>query len=324
MQAKALVLQQGQGQIALVFCDLVGVPLKVSRQARAEASRATGIPVTNIVIAATHSHTGPLFDDVRRDEFHEAALARFHKDPAEKIDYPAFLVKQIVQVIVAAKAKAQPAELDAGIATQTGLAFNRRFHMKNGKVVFNPGLLNPNVIGPAGPVDPDVGILMVKNKKNPDPIGGLTVFAMHADTVGGTEFSADYPYYLQQTLRKVYGSNYISAFGAGTCGDINHVDVSRKYRVTGLDVTEGLGETLGATVLADVPELKAIDHPALAVRSRTLDLPLQTVTPREVAEAEVIVSRVRDTNLNFYAKVGAVKTIGPASSAARTGRWKCK
>jgi hypothetical protein len=309
LQAKAIVLQQGRQKAALVFCDLLGLSLRVTRQARAQASRLTGIPVTNIVIAATHSHTGPLFDDVRRDDFHRAAVAQFGHDPYEKIDYPAFLIRQLVQVIAEAKTNLQPVELDAGSAIQPGLPFNRRYFMRDGRVVFNPGRFNTNVIGPAGPVDSEVGVLFVKNAKTAEPIGGLTVFAMHADSTGGTKFSADYPYFIQQTLRKVFGSNYISAFGAGTCGDLNHIDIAGTGPLTGSDVAQGLGDRIGATVLAEIPHLKPIEKPDLAVRSQTVIVPLQTVTSREVAEARVILDRLRGTNVNFYLKVRAVKAL---------------
>src|SRR5439155_496027 len=159
LHAKALVLKQGDEQIALVFCDLVGVSLTVTTNARAKASDKTGIPVPNIVICATHSHTGPLFDDVRRHYFHAAAVEKFGKDPQEKIYYPEFLIERLVKVITEAKANLRPAQLEVGIAKQENLTFNRRYWMKNGKVAFNPGQLNPNIVRPAGPSDPDVGIL---------------------------------------------------------------------------------------------------------------------------------------------------------------------
>src|SRR5881296_3433652 len=57
LKAKAIVIQQGREQIALVFCDLVGLSLNVTTNARAQASQKTGIPVKNIVMCATHSHT---------------------------------------------------------------------------------------------------------------------------------------------------------------------------------------------------------------------------------------------------------------------------
>lgn len=308
LKAKAIVLRQGNCQAALVFCDLVGPSLNVTRKARAEASRATGIPFTNIVIAATHSHTGPLFDDVRGDYFHHEAVAKYGYDAHATIDYPAFLTSQLVRVIENAKANLQPVDLDAGIASQTGVSFNRRYYMKDGSVKFNPGLLNPNIVGPAGPVDPDVGILLVEDAMS-KPVGGLTVFAMHCDTVGGTEFSADYPYYIQQTLRQAFGPRYISAFGAGTSGNINHVDVSKKGPVSGFDVTQRLGDTIGKTVLDAVPDLQPIDHPSLAVQDKVLMLPLQTVDPRQVAAAKVMMSRLEDPKMDFYLKVRVVKIM---------------
>src|SRR5947207_15949955 len=59
--AKAVVFQQGDVRAALVECDLVSMPAEVSSKARDLAAEQTGIPAANIVMAATHSHTGPLF-----------------------------------------------------------------------------------------------------------------------------------------------------------------------------------------------------------------------------------------------------------------------
>jgi hypothetical protein len=311
LKAKAMVLQQGGRQIALVFCDLIGLSLDISRPARERASGLTGIPVTNIIIAATHSHTGPLFDDVRGDYFHKEAIKKYGKDTHEVIDLPEFLRDRLVKVIVAAKANLRPSELEAGIATQKGISFNRRYLMKDGTLRTNPGLRNPKVIGPAGPIDPDVGILLVKHIGQPEPVGGLTVFAMHADTTSGTLFSADYPYGLQQTLRETFGGNYISAFAAGTSGNINHVDTSKPpgTRVNGADIAFQLGTTLGKTVLADVPDLTPIDHPDLGSRSETLMLPLQKVTPRDIAEAQVVLPRMADPHVDFFEKVRATTVL---------------
>src|SRR6266850_305710 len=124
LKAKAIVLQQGAEQIALVFCDLVGVSLNVTTNARTQASQKTGIPVSNIVICATHSHTGPLFDDVRRHYFHERDVAMYGTDPKEKIHYPTFLAERLVKVIAKALAKVRPAQLAAGVTKQEGLTFN--------------------------------------------------------------------------------------------------------------------------------------------------------------------------------------------------------
>src|SRR5438876_12142626 len=60
LQAKVIYLEHGQQQAALVFCDLIGVPQAVTDRVRALASQTSGVPATNITVAATHSHTGPL------------------------------------------------------------------------------------------------------------------------------------------------------------------------------------------------------------------------------------------------------------------------
>jgi len=309
LQAKALVLRQGDLELALVFCDLIGLSLNVTTNARALASRQTGIPVPNIVISATHSHTGPLFDDVRRFYFHQAAVAQYGRDPHETLDYPAFLIEQLARVIAEARTNVAPAELAAGFATQAGLAFNRRYWMKNGEVRFNPGQLNTNIVRAAGPTDPEVGLLFARRPGARQPFAGATIFAMHSDTVGGTLFSADYEYYVQQTLREAFGPNYISAFGLGTCGDINHINVHKKEPVTGFQVAERIGRTLGDTVLKAAPRLPVLKHPSLAVRSRTLTVQLQQVSPEQIARAHAVLDQLTEAKTDFYSRVSNVKAL---------------
>src|SRR5436190_7745422 len=181
--------------------------------------------------------------------------------------------------------------------------------MKNGKVVFNPGVLNPNIVKPAGPVDHDVSILLVRDAKTLKPFAGVTVFAVHSDTVSGTLYSADYAYYLQETLRKAYGKKFISAFGAGTCGDINHINVNQKDNRTGFAMAEHIGSTLGRTVLEAADHLHSIHNPSLAVRSTKLTVPLQEPTPEQLADAHSKVGKLGDTNTDFFVKVTAVKML---------------
>lgn len=307
LKAKALILQQGDKQVAMVFCDLVGISLNVTTNARALASQKTGIPVPNIMICATHSHTGPLFDDVRSYYFHDAAAAKYGKDPHEPINYPTFLIEKIVAAITDAQSKLRPAQLEVAIATQENLTFNRRYWMKNGKVAFNPGQLNTNIVRPAGPTDPDVGILMAREPQAKRPFAGLTVFAMHSDTVGGSEYSADYAYFLQQTLRSAFGANYISAFGAGTCGDLNHINVNKKENIKGFAVAERLGTTLGKTVLK--APAAPIAKPSLAVRSTKLEIPLQEPTPEELTDARSRTDKIGDPDTPFMSKVILVKNL---------------
>jgi hypothetical protein len=272
--------------------------------------------VTNIVIGAMHTPPGPLFEGPLREYFHQVAVEKHQRDPQEQVDYPSLLIERLANVIAAAQANLRPAELQAGVAKQEGLAFNRRFWMKNGKVVFNPGQLNPDIVRPAGPTDPDVGIVLARDPETRQPFAGLTVFAMHLDTVGGTLMGADYAYYLEQALRQGFGKEFISAFGLGTCGDINHIDVSKKERTSGPAMAERFGKTLGQTVMAAAPGLPVINKPALAARSTTIEVPLCEVTPDQVAEARAVMEKFYDPNTGFLTKVAAVRVLDLASLAS--------
>jgi hypothetical protein len=314
LYAKAIVLQQGKEQLALVSCDLVGVQMADTAAARTQASQRTGIPSANIVICATHSHTGPLYEGPLREFFHAAAMKKYGEDPQEKLDYSAFLTQRLVKVIAAAQANLRPAQLQAGIAQQEGLSFNRRYWMKDGQVVFNPGVLNSNIVRPAGPIDPDVGMVMARGPGAPQPFVGLTTFAVHSDTVGGTEFSADYEYFLQQKLRAAFGLEFISIFGLGTCGDINHINVHEKSAPREkFGIAERIGDTLGQVVTDHSRDLPVLSHPALAARSTTLQVPLQEATPEQVADAHKIMAKFRDPGTPFLTLVAAVRTLDLAS-----------
>ncbi len=309
LHGKALVLRQGNAKVAMVFCDLIGVTRDVSDRARQAAEKKTGIPQDNILIAATHSHTGPLYEGALREYLHQRAVAKHGSDPYEKIDYPALLVERLTKAIVEANGALRPAAMAAGLGREAGLSFNRRFHMKNGPVVFNPGKLNPNIVRPAGPIDPEVGIVLVRDAAG-SPLASLTVFALHLDTMGGTLYGADYPYYLEQSLRADLGSGFVSLFGNGTCGDINHIDVSTsKPQPGGGAETKRIGEALAAKVKSELPKLKPVGRPRLAVRTETVMAPLQKSSAEEIAWAKAAMEKIGTDKLSFLDQVRAYKIM---------------
>jgi hypothetical protein len=307
LHAKVLYLAQGKVEIALAFCDLIGISPGVGKEARELASEKTGIPAANILIAATHSHTGPLYDGAMRRFFHEQALAKQGRDPHETIDYLTFLAQHLADAVAAAQQMSGPVSLHAAIAKQEGLSFNRRFHMKDGSVVFNPGKKNPNIVRAAGPIDPDVGLLRVRGKEKTNAL--VTVFAMHLDTVGGTEYSADYPFYLERKLVPSLGDDAVSLFGTGTCGDINHIDVSTATQLKGQEEAARIGNKLGNTVLAALHDLKPQKSTALAAKHRVLDVPLQSFTAEQVAWARDSMPKIGTNQLPFLKQVEAYKIM---------------
>ena len=177
--------------------------------------------------------------------------------------------------------------------------------MKDGSVRFNPGVLNPNIVRAAGPIDPDVGIVFFREANNNSDVSSIVNFGLHLDTVGGTKYAADYPFYLEQSLRKIYGKEFVLLFGTGTCGDINHIDVTKKERLK----TDYIGKTLAETVKAEEKNLNSITEPMLAVKNRIVNVPLQRYGQEKIEWARENIKKVGTAELPFLKQVEAYRIL---------------
>lgn len=296
--AKALVLRQGEVAAAIVISDLLSVPPDLSGRARQLASETTGIPAANIIVAATHNHGSPEYWGPLRDIHHEDDIRNEGHDPHELIDYQAQLVSAWAKAIETANSRLQPVACELVIAQQHGLAFNRRFHMRDGTVRFNPGRGNPGIIRTAGPVDTDLPILLFRETNNHNqPVASLTTFAMHTAVHGGTTFSGDFPAVLERELRSKLGSNFVSLFAEGTAGDINHIDVSNPDQLRGRPEVERIGQALSGTVLNELSNAKPLKSIELAVVTRTEQAPFQPVSEARYSKA---VSQLRNQRRHSF------------------------
>ena len=149
LAAKAMVLSQGDTAIALEGNDLCSVPRELTDRARQQASAKTGIPMVNLVITATHMNGGPECCGPLRDFLHARALRENNgQDPQESIDNQGMLVARWTEVIIKAHQARRPVNLSVVVPQQPGLAFNRRYQMKDGTTGWNPGKLNPKIFRP--------------------------------------------------------------------------------------------------------------------------------------------------------------------------------
>lgn len=312
--ARTMYLEQDGVAGAIVICDLIAIYPEVTQAARAAAAKELQIPAANIAIAATHSHTGPLYAGVLRDYFHERAILEYSTDEREAVNYPGLLTERIVASIREARQTATPAVIASGLAEEPRLSFNRRFHMRDGSVRFNPGVLHPDIVRAAGPIDPQVGLIEVLTADDQTPVGLLSSFALHLDTVGGTLYSADYPKIVHDRLAQRYGDRFTSLFGTGTCGDINHVDVTSRTRRP----AEEIGGMLADTILEKLPQLTP-QHPArLAIRSGTVHVPLQSYSPERIARARQDMAKVGTRDASFLDQVETVKILDVAKRNSPT------
>jgi Neutral/alkaline non-lysosomal ceramidase, N-terminal len=317
LMAKALVIGDGKTSAAVVCCDLIGIGPEVAAKARLLIAEQTKIPGEHVMLTATHAHTGPMYWGALRSYLRARAIEKNGSDPHEPIDYSDFVARKVAEAVAAAALDAKAAKLSAGVAERTGLSFNRRFHMKDGKVQTNPGKLNPNIVRVAGPIDPDVGILLFRAAKGDKPLASLTVFALHLDTVGGTEYAADYPYYLAERLKREHGDRFVSLFGNGTCGDINHVDVTHDRPQKGHGEAERIGNALADTVIELMPKLRVVDKVHLAVASQTVAAETPQYSVERVEQAKDDMAKIGTRETPFLEQVETCRILNIAERGGK-------
>lgn len=301
LKAKAIVFRDGDTAAALVVCDLIGIATDLSREVRKQASERTGIPAANIVVSATHSHTAP---DYMKELY--LYLGSEKQEPL-RAQYIKKMIKGPVEAIVRADSEASLTVLQTGSINQsTDVSFNRRFVMRDGSVRTWQNNRNPDVIRAAGPIDPAIELLMMSGKQDGKPIGFLSNFALHLDTVGGTKWSADYPFFIEQTLRTKFDPRVISIFGTGCCGDINHSDPSSTER----NKSDFIGNSLGGSIADNLDQLKPVTSSDLFVKSATVELPLQEASRIEVERSVELLKLARARQkIDFFDHVTAYKLV---------------
>jgi neutral ceramidase len=303
LKAKAVVFRQGDQSAAFVVADLTGIARDLCVEVRRRAAAKTGIPERHIVVSATHSHTAPDYTGHLYRYLSSKDLSTSDQVAA----YPEKLIRGCVDAIARADASAQPVLVDSGSGhQQTPVAFNRRFVMKDGSVRTWQRLSNPQVVRAAGPTDPEIGLMRLRSGDGKQTIGVVSNFALHLDTVGGKRWSADYPYYVEQSLKNSLGSDVISVFGIGTCGDINHSDPTRTER----NKTDFIGNSIAESINAALPLLTTLESPKFQVHTATVELPMAEVSMPELKRAEELIPIARaGGKVDFFELVSAYKAV---------------
>jgi hypothetical protein len=279
LMAKAVVLQRGGTRGVLVALDLIGLGAEQVAASRAAVEKATGIPAAHVWVHATHTHTGIM---VPRYFTSDAASIVPDIYPGDDdAAWVAQLPDRVADAVKAAVTAARPGPTQLGQTRAEKLAFYRRFKMKDGTVRTNPGRNNPDVVAPAGEVDPTLMVL-----RFPAARALVVVYGLHPDCLGGTRYSADYPAHLTARLRESLGGDWGILFLNAACGNINHIDVARADQKSGPEESARIGRALGDAALRALDRAEPVAVDALAFASQTVASRLRTVPPRDLAEAE--------------------------------------
>jgi len=268
LRATALYLASGTDQKAacvLVGIDVVAMSTQDALQARRGAEQATGIPSDRIILAASHTHSGP------------ATLGVLN--PREP-EYVQELVKNLVQVIREAAAAAVPAAVGCASGREDTISHYRRLLARDGHVVMNwEPYPADQIVGPLGQVDPELGVLKVTA---PDRTRTLCIafnHAGHPNVLSGDNYtiSADYPGLAAHLLEEKLGCRAIFLNGAQGTMDIDGLrDRDWKGR-----------ERIGTTLAEETARVAEGLTPSSATRLRSASV-RYNVPSRRVTEKEYL------------------------------------
>ena len=145
LEANALALSDGKNTLLLIAIDNCGIKLDILDVYRSEISKEFSLPMENIIISTTHTHTGPVCATVSENELVK--------------EYITFLKGKLKKVTKMAIEDLSDAKMGYGVGKAENISFGRRYVMKDGSIKTNPGVNNPDIVKPLGEVDERVSVL---------------------------------------------------------------------------------------------------------------------------------------------------------------------
>lgn len=268
----ALVVHDGTRGAAIVGVDALSVKRSLVLRARERIAAATDIAGDAVMVGASHTHNGGATCDVFMSE----------PDPA----YCARVSDAIASAVIRAWERRVEAVFRFGSGHQEGIAFNRRFRMKGGREATHPGKGNAEIVEPAGPVDPEVGVIGAFEAATGRFLGCLVNYTCHCTVgVGGRGFSADYPYYLRRAVAAVMGEpEAVTVFVNGACGDVTQVN--NRAAPGAWEGGEAWGKLLGHSLAGEA--IKVLSQPTTVAEVPVASAQtLVSLQPRQLPEALV-------------------------------------
>jgi len=264
LYVKALVLKQGEMQVAIVTVDAVAIGgigrLKDSylSTVRAAIDESLAIPPSNILVNASHCH----------------GVVRGDTD------------KLTIQAIKDAANNLVPIRIGVGLGHEDRVGENRRLVMKDGREidVRHAYSMPPDAeVAGVGPIDPQIGVLRL-DRLSGKPLAVIFNYACHPiQGVPSGANTADITGLASTVIEENLGSDAMAFFLQGCGGDINpvfykHVDQPRDA------VT--LGNLLALSTLKTIRSIETKPDDRLRWINEKLELPRADLTEKIIQQQQ--------------------------------------
>jgi hypothetical protein len=234
LYVRAIVLDNGAARAVLIGADQAGLPEIVWTTASKQIAKELDCPIPNIVMSATHTHSGwgpggP-------------GPGMFHPDPNAP---PPPIIGQILDAVRQAKAKLEPARMGFG----TGFSY-----LNVNRDVVDPGsrlwTQGPNLNGSS---DKTVAVIKLETPEG-KPIAAYIDYAMHPVNGYLAGFiSADFAGATSRYVEQAYGDKMVAVFVQGASGDQNPLYLRA--------ATNALASRSGAPITGNVLVREKVEAP---------------------------------------------------------------
>ncbi|MHB9070833.1 MAG: neutral/alkaline non-lysosomal ceramidase N-terminal domain-containing protein [Sedimentisphaerales bacterium] len=262
--AVAMYLDNGGTKIIFVSCDVLIISNETANEVCAEIEKATTVPAENVIVCTTHTHSGPITQDI------------FGMDADT-----AYITKMKAGIIEAARLaydNCRPGKLLTAKGTLEGYAFNRRFIMSDGTIETHPLKGDPHIICAEGPDSKDLNVFYALNSAS-KPMGAMVVFGCHSTVMERENqlISSDYAGKVSGFISEKLGGVPV-LFLQGASGNICQVNPrNTSNREVGQVWTRKMGTAIGQKameLLGDSPmETKGV----VRVVTEILEIPRRVI-----------------------------------------------
>ncbi len=293
LHARSLVIEGTNGTatvfMTLSLCDLSRPLFDLIREG---VNRKTGIPVQNIVVGCTHTHSGPELDTQNDAFLQQIVTASFANtgtqnvssapaqpgSPLEKpsVAYTKTMVDRAIESAVIAWKSRVPGRIGFGSGIARELGKNDRRMLYGG--------MHP---------DPEVGIIKVEDAKG-KLMGVAFNYGCHPSTLDkyNYKFTEDWPYYSIKGIKEIIGKNVWVAYYQSAQGDAK-VGYSAELSATGaimdirtFEFAEYKGNMMVDAVMKVLPSIKTSPNLDVAAVEKNYELPARDGYRLTEAEAQ--------------------------------------
>ncbi|MFA6175181.1 MAG: neutral/alkaline non-lysosomal ceramidase N-terminal domain-containing protein, partial [Phycisphaerae bacterium] len=262
--AAAMYLDNGETKIIFVSCDVLIISNETAGEVCAEIEKATAVPAENVIICTTHTHSGPITQDIFGMDADTAYIAKMKAG--------------IIEAASRAYNNCRPGRLLIAKGELKGYAFNRRFIMSDGTIETHPLKGNPRIIGAEGPDSKDLHVFYALDSAS-KPMGTMVVFGCHATVMERENqlISSDYAGKVSGFISEKLGGVPV-LFLQGASGNICQVNPRNTSNMeVGQVWTKKMGTAIGQKALELLGDSPMEAKGAVRIVTETLEIPRRAI-----------------------------------------------